>query len=109
MLSPFRSCFLDSALLPTNHVEVIRWSVDCNPAQACMSLLTARTVPPDSPSDLKSIILPDATVISATLISSGNFGKTDALVDCAGLAQSQRFFQDHTGSGSRHRYDRSSS
>ena len=28
MLSPFRFCFLDSALLPTNHVEVIRWGVD---------------------------------------------------------------------------------
>ena len=39
MLSPFRFYFLDSALIPTpaQHVEVIRWGVDCNPAQACMS------------------------------------------------------------------------
>ena len=37
MLSPFRFYFLDSALVPTQHVEVIRWGADCSPAQACMS------------------------------------------------------------------------
>ena len=38
MLSPFRFYFLESALTPTQHVEVIRWGADCNPARARTSL-----------------------------------------------------------------------
>lgn len=38
MLSPFRFYFLESALVPAQHVEVIRWDSDCNPAKARMSL-----------------------------------------------------------------------
>ena len=39
MLSPFQFYFLESALAPTQHVEVIRWErVDCNPAKVPMSL-----------------------------------------------------------------------
>lgn len=45
---------------------------------------TYRTVPPDTPSGLKPIALPDATAISTALKSSGDFGKIDVLVDCAG-------------------------
>ena len=37
VLSPFRFYFLESALAPAPHVEVIRWDINCNPAQACMS------------------------------------------------------------------------
>ena len=37
MLSPLRFYFLDSALVPTKHVEVIRWDADCHPARGCMS------------------------------------------------------------------------
>ena len=37
MLSPFRFYFLETALTPAQHVEVIRWGPDCNPAKACMS------------------------------------------------------------------------
>ena len=45
---------------------------------------TYRTVPPDPPSGLKPIALPDATAISTALKASGDFGKIDVLVDCAG-------------------------
>ena len=45
---------------------------------------TYRTVPSDSPSGLKPIALPDATAISTALKASGDFGKIDVLVDCAG-------------------------
>ena len=45
---------------------------------------TYRVVPPNPPSGLKPIALPDATAISTTLKSSGDFGKIDVLVDCAG-------------------------
>ena len=38
MLSPFRFYFLESALVLTQHVEVICWGPDCSPARACMSL-----------------------------------------------------------------------
>ena len=45
---------------------------------------TYRAVPLDPPSGLKPIALPDATSISTALKSSGDFGKIDVLVDCAG-------------------------
>lgn len=45
---------------------------------------TYRTLPSDPPSGLKPIALPDATSISTALKSSGDFGKIDVLVDCAG-------------------------
>ena len=32
MLSPFRFYFLESALVPVQHTEVIRWGADCSPA-----------------------------------------------------------------------------
>jgi len=35
MLSPFRSYFLDSMVVPAQHEEVIRWGPDCHPAKAC--------------------------------------------------------------------------
>ena len=38
MLSPFRFYFLESAVVLTQHVEVIRWGTDCNPAKGGMSL-----------------------------------------------------------------------
>ena len=37
MLSPFRFYFLESALVPAQHGEIIRWGADCNPARGCMS------------------------------------------------------------------------
>lgn len=45
---------------------------------------TYRTIPADAPSGLKPVALPDATSISTTLKASGDFGKIDVLVDCAG-------------------------
>lgn len=45
---------------------------------------TYRTIPPDTPSSLEPIALTDATAISTALKSSGDFGKIDVLVDCAG-------------------------
>jgi len=45
---------------------------------------TYRTVPPDTPSGLKPVALPDATAISTALKASGDFGKIDVVVDCAG-------------------------
>jgi len=45
---------------------------------------TYRTVPADTPSGLKPLALPDATAISTALKASGDFGKIDVLVDCAG-------------------------
>ena len=48
---------------------------------------TYRTVPPDTPSGLKPIALPDATAISTALKASGDFGKIDVLVDCAGYEE----------------------
>ena len=45
---------------------------------------TYRSVPPNTPSGLKPIALPDATAISTALKASGEFGKIDVLVDCAG-------------------------
>jgi len=45
---------------------------------------TYRTVPSNIPSGLKPIALPDATAISTALKASGDFGKIDVLVDCAG-------------------------
>ena len=45
---------------------------------------TYRTIPPNTPSGLKPIALPDATAISTALKASGDFGKIDVLVDCAG-------------------------
>ena len=38
MLSPFQFYFLESALAPAQHVEVIRWDTDCNPARGGTSL-----------------------------------------------------------------------
>jgi len=35
MLSPFRSYFLDSMVVPAQHEEIIRWGPDCHPAKAC--------------------------------------------------------------------------
>ena len=35
MLSPFRSYFLGSMVVPAQHEEVIRWGPDCHPAKAC--------------------------------------------------------------------------
>jgi len=37
MLSPFRSYFLDSMVVPAQYEEVIRWGPDCSPAKACTS------------------------------------------------------------------------
>ena len=48
---------------------------------------TYRTVPPNPPSGLKPIALPDATAISTALKSSGDLGKIDLLVDCAGYEE----------------------
>ena len=45
---------------------------------------TYRTVPSDLPLGLKPIALPDANAISTALKASGDFGKIDVLVDCAG-------------------------
>ena len=45
---------------------------------------TYRTTPSDPPSGLKPIALPDATAISTALKASGDFGKIDVVVDCAG-------------------------
>jgi NADPH2:quinone reductase len=45
---------------------------------------TYRAVPPSPPSSLKPIALSDATAISTALRASGDFGKIDVLVDCAG-------------------------
>ena len=45
---------------------------------------TYRTVPSDPPSGIKPIALPDAAAISSALKASGDFGKVDVLVDCAG-------------------------
>lgn len=45
---------------------------------------TYRTVPANTPSGLKPLALPDATAISTALKASGDFGKIDVLVDCAG-------------------------
>ena len=45
---------------------------------------TYRVIPQDTPSGLKPVALPDATAISTALKSSGDFGKIDVLVDCAG-------------------------
>lgn len=45
---------------------------------------TYRTVPSEVPSGLKPIALPDATAISTALKASGDFGKIDVLIDCAG-------------------------
>lgn len=45
---------------------------------------TYRTVPSDIPSGLKPISLPDATAISTALKASGDFGKIDVSIDCAG-------------------------
>ena len=48
---------------------------------------TYRTVPPDPPSGLKPLALPDATAITTALKASGDFGKIDVLVDCAGYEE----------------------
>jgi NADPH:quinone reductase len=45
---------------------------------------TYRTIPSGTPSGLKPIALPNATAISTALKASGDFGKMDVLVDCAG-------------------------
>jgi NADPH:quinone reductase-like Zn-dependent oxidoreductase len=45
---------------------------------------TYRTVPSDPPSGLKPVALPNASAISTALKASGDFGKIDVLVDCAG-------------------------
>lgn len=45
---------------------------------------TYRIVPSETPSGLKPIALPDATAISTALKASGDFGKIDVLIDCAG-------------------------
>ena len=44
MLSPFRSYFLECMLTPTQHVEVIRWGADCDPAKACASVSILRVL-----------------------------------------------------------------
>ena len=38
MLSPFQFYFLESALVPAQHVEVIRWGVDCSAARGGVSI-----------------------------------------------------------------------
>ena len=45
---------------------------------------TYRTLPLDTPSGLEPIALPDPTAISTALKASGDFGKIDVLIDCAG-------------------------
>jgi len=45
---------------------------------------TYRTVPSNPPPGLKPIALPNAAAISTALKASGDFGKIDVLVDCAG-------------------------
>lgn len=45
---------------------------------------TYRTLPLDTPSGLKPIALPDPNSISTALKASGDFGKVDVLIDCAG-------------------------
>ena len=45
---------------------------------------TYHTVPPNPPSGLKPIALPETTPTSTALKYSGDFGKIGALVDCAG-------------------------
>jgi len=60
---------------------------------------TYRTVPPDPPAGLKPIALPDATAISTALKASGDFGKIDVLIDCAGyedpLNDALKTMRDH--------------
>lgn len=45
---------------------------------------TYRTVPPNPPPSIKPISLSDTTAISTALKASGDFGKIDVLIDCAG-------------------------
>ena len=45
---------------------------------------TYRTAPPDPPSGLKPITLSGVTAISNALKASGDFGKIDVVIDCAG-------------------------
>lgn len=60
---------------------------------------TYRTVPSYTPAGLKPIALSDATAISTALKASGDFGKIDVLVDCAGyedpLNDALKTMRDH--------------